>query len=183
VSFEALFLLVYANGLLLAALGLHRLGRVDPSPWRSRVLAGHRRHHPDTSPTPPAAPDTAGGPAHRLAPGGSPNTWPHAEQPRLHTGIALVAVTAALVLTIAGLWRHHHDLDLTLLTATAAAACAVLARLSHTFRRADQSTRPDTALTATRSRSPGRGGRVERPPRIHARVRGERPAHRRPGGR
>jgi len=126
VSFEAVFLLAYANLLLVAALGLHRLGRVNPSPWRSRALAGHRRQHPEMA-SGELSPGL--GPEVGAAANGGPPTWPHVEQPRLHSGIAVVAVTAALVLTIAGACRHHQHVELALLTLTGAAACAVLVRL------------------------------------------------------
>jgi hypothetical protein len=126
VSFEALFLLLYANALLLVALGLHRLGRINPSPWRSRVLAGHRRHHPDAG---TAGPVTTT--AHGRGTAARPSIWPHVEQPRLHTGIALVAATAGLVLTIAGLWRHHHAIEQALLASTATVSCAVITRLGN----------------------------------------------------
>ena len=126
-SFEAGFLVVYANLLLLAALGLHRIGRVNPSPWNSRVLAGHRRRHPEVDVTELAARERGGQAGQDAV--GWPRTWPHAEQPRLHTGIALVAAMASLVLVIAGLWRHHQELELALLATTGAAACAVLGRL------------------------------------------------------
>jgi hypothetical protein len=133
VSFEAVFLLAYANLLLLAALGLHRLGRVNPSPWRSRALAGHRRRHPEVASA--ELPAALGAAAN-----GWPPTWPHAEQPRLHSGIALVAATAALVLTIAGACRHHQPLELALLTLTGAAACAVLVRLVRALTRGGRPT-------------------------------------------
>jgi hypothetical protein len=128
VSFEALFLLLYANALLLVALGLHRLGRINPSPWRSRVLAGHRRHHPDAGAT--GLETTIG---HGTA--ARPSTWPHVGQPRLHTGIALVAAAAGLVLTLAGLWRHHHVVEQALLAATTTASCAVITLLGNALRR------------------------------------------------
>jgi hypothetical protein len=125
VSAEAVFLLLYANVLVWVALGLHRLGRVSASPWRSRVLAGHRRRHAGAGLAAPA-PTAARG---RVA-ATRPETWPHDAQPRLHTGIAMVAAAAGLVLTIAGLWRHHQNLERVLLAATATAICVVLARLS-----------------------------------------------------
>jgi hypothetical protein len=152
VSFEALFLLLYANALLLVALGLHRLGRVNPSPWRSRVLAGYRRHHPEAGLAEPM-PTAARG---RVA-AARPDSWPHAEQPRLHTGIALVAATAGLVLTIAGLWRHHEGLELALLVATATATCAVLVHLSNTLRRGGRSTGPEAECSTAQRRSDPQG--------------------------
>lgn len=144
-SFEALFLLLYADLLLLVALGLHRLGRINPSPWRSRVLAGHRRHHPDAG---TVGPDTTAADGRGAA--ARPNTWPHAEQPRLHTGVALVAATAGLVLTIAGLWRHHRIVEQALLAATTTASCAVIALLGNALRRQARSTRPDSGCGAAR---------------------------------
>jgi hypothetical protein len=131
VSFEALFLLIYADVMVLAALGLHRLGRVNPSPWRSRVLAGHRRHHPEAR----LAPGGTTPLSRRRGAAGRPDTWPHVEQPRLHTGIALVAATAGLALTIAGLCRHHQNLERALSAATLVATCAVLVHLSNALRR------------------------------------------------
>ncbi|HEY6793479.1 MAG TPA: hypothetical protein VI248_02220 [Kineosporiaceae bacterium] len=117
-SLEGIFLLGYANPLLLAAIGLHRLGHVNSSPWRSRALAGHRRRHPQ-----PAA-DTTGAPQ-----------WPHGEQPRLHTAIATVAATAGLVLAAAGLWRHHDPLQAALFTLTCVGAGTVLIHLIKALRR------------------------------------------------
>jgi hypothetical protein len=114
VSFEAGFLLGYTVLLVVAALGLHRLGRGNPSPWAGRVLAGHRRQHPETA-QPPLA----------TAP-----TWPHVEQSRLHTGIAIVAAAAGLLLAAVGVWRHRGALEVTLLASACTAAAAAVTHLA-----------------------------------------------------
>jgi hypothetical protein len=118
VSFEAVFLLGYSGLLLLVALGLHRVGRVNPSPWTGRVLAGHRRRHPD------GIVETVG--------------WPHREQPRLHTGIAIVAAAASAALAVAGGWRHHGlAVEVILFAGATAAAAVVLWRLIRALRPTD----------------------------------------------
>lgn len=117
-TFEAVFLSGYADLLLLAALGLHRLGRINPSPWAGRVLAGHRRRHPEAAV--PRDDDPR-------------RTWPLREQPRLHTGIALVATTAALVLGMVGLWRYRDATDTLLFSVPSVAALVVLHRLGRTL--------------------------------------------------
>ncbi len=110
-SFEAGFVAVYAVGLILAAGGLFRLGRVNTSPWRSRVLAAYR----DQAPEPPDA---------------EPRTdWPHSEVARLHTAAACVAAAAATLLSAAELARQHHPLEVLALGATAVAGSAVTAVL------------------------------------------------------
>lgn len=112
-TFETVFLLVYAHGLLLVALGLHRLGRATTSPWAGRVLAGHRRRHPEAA-------------AELVDP---PGAWPHSEQLRVHTGIGLVAAAAAFVLGVVGLWRHHDEVETMLFSLTSVVALVVLRRL------------------------------------------------------
>jgi hypothetical protein len=116
-------------------MGLDRLGRVSPSPWASRALAGHRRrNHPGTdseSDTPKRPDDRHSRPAQQPAP--EPLAWPHTEPRRLHTSIALVATGAALVLTIAETARHHRPLEAALLGGTAAITTAVAVRLALTL--------------------------------------------------
>lgn len=110
------FLLGYAGLLLLAAMGLDRLGRIDPSPWRGRVLAAHRRRHPESV----AAPATESGDAVQ---------WPQREQRRLHTGIAAVAATAAAAILVIVLARHHRGWEIVAPLAMLAASLAELALL------------------------------------------------------
>ena len=76
-----LFVAAYTSVMLAVATGLHRLGRANTSPSRSRVLAlaGHRR--------------SVGAVPARHGP-----DWPHSEVPRLHTGIGTVAAAAATIL-------------------------------------------------------------------------------------
>jgi len=115
---EVLFVAGYAATLLAASAGLHRLGRVNTSPWRGRVLAGHRRalgehgrgQHPTRS------------------------DWPHSEVPHLHTGIALVAVVAAILLAVAELARHHRPPEVLLLGTVAATAAATATLLTGRLR-------------------------------------------------
>ncbi|TMR90091.1 hypothetical protein [Nonomuraea basaltis] len=77
IASETVFVACYALVLLGVAAGLHRLGRANTSPWASRVLSGYRRQVPD--PPDPAA----------------PTDWPHSENGRLHTLVALVATWPA----------------------------------------------------------------------------------------
>jgi hypothetical protein len=142
VTFETVFFLLYANGLLLLSLGLHRIGRIDPSPWAGRVLAGHRlnqelrvsgdEHRTGTSSSPGAhgadvardgASDGASGDVGGLA-------WPQDQQPRIYTALATVAAAAAAVLAFAGVARHHHGVGVVLLALTEAAALSLGLRLS-----------------------------------------------------
>lgn len=110
-----LFVAAYTAVMLAVATGLHRLGRVNTSPWRGRVLAGHRRsvgavpaqHGPD---------------------------WPHSEVPRLYTGIGTVAAAAATVLPAGVLLAHHRPAEVLLLGLAAGLAAWVLARLVATLR-------------------------------------------------
>jgi hypothetical protein len=87
---DAVLLCVYPLVLLGAAMGLRTFGRLNTSPWASRVLAGHRR--------------ATGRPAERAR----DDDWPHSEVPRLYAAFALVAAAAATVLSLAGLLLHHH---------------------------------------------------------------------------
>jgi hypothetical protein len=118
-TFEALFVAAYAGALLAAAAGLHRLGRMNSSPWASRLLAGYRRH------APPSA-----------VPRDDPPGWPHSDAGRLHTAMALVAGLAALLLAGAALVRHHRPLEAATLTLVLAAAVAMLTRLVAALRTA-----------------------------------------------
>jgi hypothetical protein len=121
---EVAFIAGYATVLLLAALALHRLGRAAGAPvWRSRLLAGYRRADGRGDPA-----DTEFGPADRAG-------WPHVEARRLHSGVAVVAASAALLLAGAEGIRHHHPAETVLLTAVAGTALAVLARLVRGLRR------------------------------------------------
>ncbi|MFC4054893.1 hypothetical protein ACFOY4_34835 [Actinomadura syzygii] len=113
--FEAVFVAGYALLLVGVAAGLHRLGGQDTSPWRSRMLAGHRRRTAD----PP--PDT-----------GSAD-WPHSEAGRLHTGIALVTAVAAATLSAAEMVRHHRPVEIAVLGAIALTAIAATVRLWAVF--------------------------------------------------
>jgi hypothetical protein len=122
---EVAFIAGYAAVLVLAALALHRLGRAAGAPvWQSRLLAGYRR---DTAPGRPAG--TGSGPEDR--PGVD---WPHVEARRLHSGVAVVAASAALLLAGAEGIRHHRPAETALLTAVACAALAVLAWLARGLR-------------------------------------------------
>ncbi|MEO6204211.1 MAG: hypothetical protein ABIO67_02340 [Mycobacteriales bacterium] len=99
-SFEAGFVAAYCALLLLGAVGLVRLGRVNTSPWASRALAGHRREQPE--------------PRER-----KPSTWPHSEMPTLHSTVAAVAAAAATLLATAELARQHQPLEAAVLGAVA----------------------------------------------------------------
>jgi hypothetical protein len=117
VRFEVGFIAGYAALLLLAALGLRRLGAANTSAWASRLLAAHRRHAPDATDT------TA---AH----------WPHTDASRLYTAVAAVAAAAALLLTGAEIIRHHRPPEIALLAATGLVAAYLLARLTGALRAA-----------------------------------------------
>ncbi|GAB1640064.1 hypothetical protein [Krasilnikovia sp. MM14-A1259] len=106
--FEVTFAAVYALLLTAGAVGLHRLGRRDPSAWSSRMLAGYRAQHPDPV---PAAP---------------PDAFPHRDSGRLHSAVGAVACLAALLVTSAQIVRHHRPAEVIVLGVCAAASGAVL---------------------------------------------------------
>jgi hypothetical protein len=87
---DAVLLCVYPLVLLCAAAGLRTVGRLNTSPWASRVLAGHRR--------------ATGRPPERSGDA----DWPHSEVPRLYAAFAVVAAAAATALSLAGLLLHHN---------------------------------------------------------------------------
>ncbi|WP_030177221.1 hypothetical protein [Spirillospora albida] len=114
--FEPGFIACYTLVLIGGAAGLHRLGKVDTSPWRSRALAGYRRAVPDPpDPGPPA--------------------WPHTESGRLHTLMALVVAVAAVTLPLAELLRYHRPVEVAVLGTVALAAAAMVLRLTTALRR------------------------------------------------
>lgn len=108
VPFEVLFTAGYSLLLTGGALGLHRLGRVDSSPWSSRALAGYRAQTSD-SPTPVP-----------------PEAFPHRDAGRLHSAVAAVACVAALLVAAAQLPRHHGPAEAVLLGGCVLAAAAAL---------------------------------------------------------
>jgi hypothetical protein len=111
------FVAAYAAVMLAVATGLHRLGRVNTSPWRGRVLAGHRRSVGAVSAQHRGGPD-----------------WPHSEVPRLYTSIGTVAAAAATVLPAGVLLAHHRPAEVLLLGLAAGLAAWRLARLVATLR-------------------------------------------------
>ncbi|WP_412751187.1 hypothetical protein [Krasilnikovia sp. M28-CT-15] len=115
--FEVAFTAVYSLLLTLGAIGLHRLGRRDPSAWSSRMLAGYRAQHPDSIPATPS------------------DAFPHRDSGRLHSAVGAVACLAALLVTVAQLIRHHRPGEAILLAGCAAIAGAAL----HPLLRAAQS--------------------------------------------
>lgn len=112
--FEAVFLACYALVLVGAAGGLHRLGKMNTSPWRSRVLAGHRRQVPGPPPT-------------------DGTDWPHSEAGRLNTLVALVTALSAVTLAIVGLARNHRPIEIAVLGVVAFAAAAATLGLARAF--------------------------------------------------
>jgi hypothetical protein len=102
VSFETAFFAGYATALLLAAVGLRRLGRSSTDAWSSRLFAAYRAQAPE-----PVEPATHA-------------DWPHSEVPSLHTALAAVASLAATLLCLAQLVRHHEPLALVVLAPLAA---------------------------------------------------------------
>lgn len=117
VSGEAAFLAAYALALAGIATGVERLGRMSTTPEASRALAAARRSAPHLA-------DSDGDPR---------ADWPHSEVPRLHAGVALVAVAAGATLVLVALLRHHRLAEAVLLGAVLAAlgwrACALARRL------------------------------------------------------
>ncbi|MGE5763839.1 MAG: hypothetical protein ACM3ZF_08180 [Mycobacterium leprae] len=122
---EVVFVALYALVLLAAAAGIARLGRVNSSPWASRVLVGHRRQLRD-----PAAAESWSA------------DWPHSEVPRFHAGMALVPIVAAALLSVAELARHHRPAEVAGLLAVLALAGLTARRLIRPAggRRADGAT-------------------------------------------
>jgi hypothetical protein len=102
--FEVVFTAAYSLLLTVGAIGLHRLGRADPSAWSSRVTAGYRAQHPDPLPASP------------------PDAFPHRDAGRLHSVIGSVACLAAILISVTQLLRHQRPGEVLLL-----AGCAVVA--------------------------------------------------------
>lgn len=115
-SIELLLLSSYALVLLGIAQVLRALGRRSTSPWASRTLAGHLRAT-GAQPEPLADDD-----------------WPHSEVPRLYAGIALVAVLAALVLSVGGLVLYPSAPGIALPLAVLTLSAVSLRRAATTFR-------------------------------------------------
>ncbi|WP_396446531.1 hypothetical protein [Actinomadura sp.] len=111
---EAVFIACYALLLVGVAGGLHRLGKVDTSPWRSRALAAHRRQAPGPPPTGRA-------------------DWPHSEAGRLNTLIALITALSAVTLVIVELARNHRPAEIPLLGTAGLAAATTTALLLRAF--------------------------------------------------
>ncbi|GAA1827436.1 hypothetical protein [Actinomadura chokoriensis] len=111
---EAVFITCYALLLVGVAGGLHRLGKIDTSPWRSRALAAHRRQAPEPPPTGRA-------------------DWPHSEAGRLNTLIGLITALSAVTLVIAELARHHRPAEIALLSTAGLAAATTTTLLLRAF--------------------------------------------------
>lgn len=110
---EAAFLDAYALALVAVATGLARLAQVDTTPQKATMLRAERR---TTAPSSPAAVGTG---------------WPHSEAPQLHAAIGGVATTAALVLAVASIIRHHQPVEL---VASALLFTVIAARVRITMR-------------------------------------------------
>ena len=110
---EVLFVAGYALTLVALSAGLHRLGSLGSSPWRSPVLAGHRRAA--SEPPPPEDPG-----------------WTHAESSRLYDVIAAVAGVAAATITSGEAVRHHAWPELLLLVVVAGVGLGSSRRLLRT---------------------------------------------------
>ncbi|HET7739176.1 MAG TPA: hypothetical protein VFL67_00835, partial [Mycobacterium sp.] len=104
-SADVVFVACYALVLVACAAGLHRVGRLNTSPWASRVTAGHRRAVGDHAPSS----DQRG-------------EWPHSDAPAVYTVMGLVATAAAIVLVTAELVIHHRLLETLLLVGVGALA-------------------------------------------------------------
>lgn len=113
---EVVFVAGYAGVLVAAAVGLRRLGRVNSSPWSSRLFAAYRRQVPD-APLPEVAVD-----------------WPHTEARRLYSGMAMVAALAAVVLAGVELARHHRPVEAVVLALVVVAGLVVVGRLAAELR-------------------------------------------------
>jgi hypothetical protein len=111
VNAEVLFVAGYAAVLLAVAAALHRLGRFNTDPWRSRALAAYRSEVPE------------------LPPRAAPSDWPHREVGRLHTAIGAVAAAAALLLCVGEVPRHHAVAEVLVLLAVAVPSALVGAAL------------------------------------------------------
>ncbi|MFG2250139.1 hypothetical protein [Spirillospora sp. NPDC048823] len=111
---EAVFIACYALLLVGVAGGIHRLGKIDTSPWRSRALAAHRRQVPEPPPT-------------------DQDDWPHSEAGRLNTLIALITALSAITLVIVELARHHRPAEIAMLGAVGLTAATTTAVLAHAF--------------------------------------------------
>lgn len=105
---EAVFLVAYAIVLVAAAAGLERLGRRPTDPLSSRMLTASRPVGSDQ-------PDS--------------RDWPHSEVPQFHLGLSAVALTAALVISVASLVRHHTVAEVVVHLVILAVAGAHLVRL------------------------------------------------------
>jgi hypothetical protein len=116
VAFETAFIAGYAVLLLLAGEGLRRLGRVSTDAWSSRLFAAYRAQAPE--PVDPAG----------------PADWPHSEVPQLHAVLAGVASSAATLLCVAELVRHHDRLAVAVLAPVAALAAVVTGRTAVALR-------------------------------------------------
>ena len=91
--------------MLLVAAALHRLGRVNSDPFRSRALAGYRAGVAEPLPV--------------------RDDWPHHEARRLYTAIGAVAAAAALLLCAGELVRHHAVAEVLVLLAVAVPSASV----------------------------------------------------------
>ena len=112
---ETVFILAYSVALLVAAAGLHRLGKVNRNPSSNRAAVN---------------PDRAGaGSGQRSENPG----WPHDESARLHSVMGLTAVAATIVLLFVEAVRHHRPIELVAIGAVAVVAIATLVRLANTL--------------------------------------------------
>ena len=126
---EAIFLTGYALALVAVAAGLEAVGRRSADPQVSPLLAARRRTDPgplDADPSPPLpSPDRTSDGRRSIA----SIAWLDADVPRLHRGLAVVAVAAALVLTSASTVRHHRPAELVVQLVVLALITASTARL------------------------------------------------------
>lgn len=89
---EAAFLAAYALVLVCCAAGLRTLGRRSANFWSSKMLTASR---PQDAPR-----------------AGAEASWPHSEVPSFHEAVSGVMLSAALLLILVSLARHHRPIEL-----------------------------------------------------------------------
>lgn len=113
---EAAFLAGYALVLTAVAAGLGWVGRRNTDPWSSRMLTASR---PPGEARPVAERERG---------------WPHTDVPAFHVAVGAVALTAALLLVVVSIVRHHGPIELVVQTGVLVLVGSRLAHLASRFR-------------------------------------------------
>ena len=113
---EAAFLAGYALALTALAAGLGWVGRRNTDPWSSRMLAAGRQPGE-------AGPDVE----HERG-------WPHTEVPAFHVVVGIVAMVAALVLTLVSIVRNHDPVECVVQAGVLVLVASRLAHLASRYR-------------------------------------------------